>query len=148
MLIREMTEDDLDQVADLEAKNFSVPWHRESFAEILNNSAALYMVVEEDEKIIGTCGIITALDEGDICNVVTDEHYRGRGIGYELVSKVMEQAYARFGTTRFTLEVRVGNEPAINLYKKLGFESAGVRPRFYEKPVEDALIMWKTPSES
>lgn len=145
MQIRKMTTDDLDQVAELEEKNFSMPWHKASFAEILNNPAALYMVAEQDGKIIGTCGIITALDEGDICNVVTDENFRGQGVAYALVSKVMERAFEEFGTTNFTLEVRVGNASAIALYEKLGFKSAGVRPKFYEKPVEDALIMWKTP---
>ena len=113
MQIRKMTTDDLDQVAELEEKNFSVPWHKESFAEILNNPAALYMVAEQDGKLIGTCGIITALDEGDICNVVTDENFRGQGVAYALVSKVMERAFEEFGTTNFTLEVRVGNASAI-----------------------------------
>ncbi len=43
----------------------------------------------------------------------------------------------------FTLEVRVSNVPAIRLYESLGFVSEGIRKHFYEKPVEDALIMWK-----
>lgn len=47
------------------------------------------------------------------------------------------------GIDAFTLEVRKSNLPAIRLYESFGFESAGVRPRFYEKPVEDALVMWK-----
>ena len=42
-----------------------------------------------------------------------------------------------------TLEVRISNQPAIALYESLGFKGEGVRPKFYEKPVEDALIMWK-----
>ena len=42
-----------------------------------------------------------------------------------------------------TLEVRVSNQPAIRLYEILGFKGEGVRPDFYEKPREDALIMWK-----
>ena len=47
------------------------------------------------------------------------------------------------GISDFTLEVRASNTPAIKLYEKLGFESAGIRPGFYEKPKEDANIMWK-----
>ena len=44
-----------------------------------------------------------------------------------------------------TLEVRSSNQPAINLYKKLGFTEAGTRKNFYAKPVEDAIIMWLAP---
>ena len=47
------------------------------------------------------------------------------------------------GVSDITLEVRETNVPAISLYEKLGFEEAGIRKNFYEKPVENALIMWK-----
>lgn len=148
MLIRKMTSEDVDQVSELEAANFSMPWSKESFLEILNNSDTLYMVAADGEKIVGTCGIITAVGEGDICNVVVDENYRKRGLAYELVNTVMECAAKELGVTAYTLEVRVGNEAAIRLYEKLGFKSVGVRPKFYQKPVEDALIMWKTPDSN
>lgn len=143
MLIRKMMPEDVEQVSQLEKDNFSMPWSRESFLEILDNKDALYMVAVENEKIIGTCGIITAVGEGDICNVVTDKMYRGRGIAYKLVQKVMDTAAEELGVCDYTLEVRVGNEPAIKLYEKLGFKSEGIRTKFYEKPVEDAMIMWK-----
>lgn len=142
MLIRKMTIDDLDRVSELEANNFSMPWSKESFREILANDNALYMVATENDEIVGTCGIITAVGEGDICNVVVDENFRGKGVGYSLVKTVMDSAAREMEVKAFTLEVRVGNTPAIALYEKLGFKSAGVRPKFYQKPVEDALIMW------
>ena len=47
------------------------------------------------------------------------------------------------GITAYTLEVRVSNAPAIHLYEKFGFVSEGIRPKFYEKPTEDAMIMWR-----
>ena len=49
----------------------------------------------------------------------------------------------RMGIGDCTLEVRVSNLPAIRLYESLGFKGEGVRPDFYDKPREDALIMWK-----
>ena len=142
MLIRKMTLADVDRVSELEAANFSMPWSKESFCEILNNSDAIYMVATQDDEVIGTCGIITAVGEGDICNVVVDERFRGNGIGYSLVKAVMESAAKEKGVNAFTLEVRVSNLSAIGLYEKLGFKSVGVRPKFYQKPVEDAMIMW------
>jgi len=147
VLIRKMIADDVEQVSRLEQENFSMPWSKEAFLEILNNKAALYMVAIEQDRVIGTCGIITALDEGDICNVVTDESCRGRGVAFELVKTVMDAAAEELGTKEYTLEVRVGNKAAIALYEKLGFKSEGIRPKFYEKPVEDAIIMWKRSTE-
>ena len=47
------------------------------------------------------------------------------------------------GILNFTLEVRAKNAAALHLYEKLGFVSVGIRPGFYEKPREDAVIMWK-----
>ncbi|WP_339366100.1 GNAT family N-acetyltransferase, partial [Vallitalea maricola] len=47
------------------------------------------------------------------------------------------------GIISFTLEVRVSNKNAIKLYEKLGFKIAGLRKNFYDKPKEDAYIMWK-----
>ena len=49
----------------------------------------------------------------------------------------------REGVSAYTLEVRISNEAAIHMYEKLGFVSEGIRPNFYEKPTEDAMIMWK-----
>lgn len=66
---------------------------------------------------------------------------RGKGVGRELLSELFRQACP--GAFAFTLEVRVSNSAAIHLYESLGFESLGVRRGFYEKPKEDALIMWK-----
>ena len=147
MLIRKMTPDDVEQVSELEKDNFSMPWSRDAFLEIMNNGAALYMVALDGNRVIGTCGIITAVGEGDICNVVTDADYRGQGVARELVQTVMDEAADKLGVVDFTLEVRVSNVPAIHLYEKLGFKSEGIRPKFYEKPVEDAMIMWKRSAE-
>ena len=80
--------------------------------------------------------------EADIDKVMVEEASRGRHVAERLLEELFARGEAR-GVEAYTLEVRVGNEPAIGLYRKLGFESAGVRPGFYEKPTENALIMWK-----
>lgn len=143
MIIRDMTLDDVDRVSQLEEEAFSMPWHRESFIEMINNKDALYMVADDNGKVVGTCGIITAVGEGDISNVVVDKEYRNKGVGELLVSEVMKMAADTLNVAEYTLEVRVSNASAIRLYEKLGFVSEGIRPRFYEKPTEDAMIMWK-----
>jgi len=80
--------------------------------------------------------------EGEITNVVVAEKFRGRGIGRALMEYMLKEAPLH-GMGDLTLEVRVSNTPAICLYESLGFKGEGVRPDFYEKPTEDALIMWK-----
>ena len=91
---------------------------------------------------VGFAGMTLLGDEGDIDKVMVDPAHQRQGIADALLSALFTQG-DQLGATAYTLEVRVSNEPAIRLYQKHGFESAGVRPRFYEKPAEDALIMWK-----
>ena len=79
--------------------------------------------------------------EGNIYNVAVKKEYRGRYIGKEMMRELLYLSKQR-GITSFTLEVRAGNEPAISLYRSLGFEPAGIRKDFYTGPKEDAVIMW------
>ena len=80
--------------------------------------------------------------EGDVTNIAVFPEYRGRGLGAALTKALLVEGRKR-GMNAFTLEVRVGNQAAIHIYEKLGFRSEGVRKGFYEKPKEDALIMWR-----
>ena len=80
------------------------------------------------------------LDEAEICNVAVRADARKRGVGKALLNRLIEYGKSD-KKTRFLLDVRVGNEAAISLYKKLGFKEDGIRPNFYDKPKEDALLM-------
>lgn len=143
MQIRKMRMEDVERVSQLESETFSQPWSNEAFIDVIDRKDAVYMVAIEENKVIGTCGTIVTVGEGEIYNVVTDPQYRGQGIATKLVKSVMDCAEKELGANAFTLEVRVSNTNAIGLYEKLGFVSEGIRPKMYEKPVEDALIMWR-----
>lgn len=145
-MIRRMEASDIPSVADLEKMYFSVPWSEAGLLESLNMENYLFLVVEEAGEIAGYAGLSVILDEGDITNIVINERYRGRGLGRELLERLLEAGAGR-GANAFTLEVRVSNESAIQLYKSMGFEEEGIRKGFYEKPKEDALIMWKREPE-
>ena len=145
-MIRRMTEADLPAAADLEQRYFSVPWTLEGLLESFRRPEYLFLVVEEEGKVIGYAGLSQVLDEGDVTKIVVDEAYQGRGLGTLLVNALLQEGEKR-GIQTFTLEVRAGNRAAIHVYEKLGFEVEGVRRRFYERPVEDALIMWKREPE-
>ncbi len=146
-VIRDMSIEDVDQVCSIEEETFSMPWGRESFIKMVSNPDALYMVaVSEEEdgksKVLGCIGILNICGEGNICNVVVKEEYRGNHIASALMDEMLKRRRG-MGIEMFTLEVRESNEPAIKLYSKYGFESVGYRPGYYEKPTEDALIMNK-----
>ena len=77
-----------------------------------------------------------------IASVVIAPEARNQGIGTAMLAHLMEEG-RREGLSAYTLEVRVSNAAAIHVYEKLGFVSEGIRPGFYEKPAEDAVIFWK-----
>lgn len=141
--IRNMTPKDVPGVAALEGACFSEPWSENAYLITLANENALYLVAEkEDGELMGMCGLLDILGEGDISNVAVAEPFRRRKIAERMLAELLKQGKER-GITAFTLEVRVSNEAAIRLYEKFGFVSEGRRKNFYEKPKEDALILWK-----
>lgn len=140
--IHEMRSEDVEAVSIIEAKSFSMPWSAKAFAELVEDAKSLYLVAELDGEIVGCCGVTNICGDGDVNNVVVAEEHRGKGIAFAMMQELLNRG-ERMGIENFTLEVRVSNAPAIHVYEKLGFVSEGIRPRFYEKPVEDAMIMWK-----
>lgn len=142
ILYREMRKEDTEQAAALEAACFSSPWSQKAFLDAVNDANAFFMVAELDGRIIAQCGYYLAYDEADISNVAVSSEYRNQGIAFTMLNHLMTYG-KEHGVSAFTLEVRVGNPAAIRVYEKLGFESAGIRPKFYSNPTEDALIMWQ-----
>lgn len=142
VVIRRLEEKDVETVAENEKLCFSQPWAAHNFQEALARNDLAYVVTEVDGKVVGHAGVFTILGEGEIINVAIHPDYRGRGLAYKMLSKLLEVGL-ELDTKDYTLEVRAGNAPAIHLYEKLGFVTEGVRPGFYDFPKEDALIMWK-----
>ena len=139
---RNMTVDDLDQVMEVEVNSFTIPWSREAFFnELTKNQFAQYLIVEVDQKVVGYCGVWIIIDEAHITNIALLPEYRGLKLGEALMAKIMELA-REMGALRVTLEVRVSNERAQNLYRKFGFEEGAIRKQYYTDNMEDALVMW------
>ncbi len=139
--IRELEMGDIEEVSIIEAQSFSMPWSAKDFEQLVSDEKSLYLVAEIDGQVVGCCGVTNVCGEGNINNVVVQEDYRGQGLAYAMMQELLNRG-REMGCTEFTLEVRVSNAPAIHVYQKLGFVSEGIRPRFYERPVEDAMIMW------
>lgn len=131
------------QVACIEAMSFSEPWSEQAYRQVCQKEEYVYMAaVDQNGTAVGMCGMLIGPFEAEVMNVAVHPDYRGQGIAGKMM-KVLLQAGKERGVTEFTLEVRVTNEAAIHVYEANGFVSEGIRPNFYTKPKEDALIMWK-----
>ncbi len=142
IVYRRMRPEDVPFISRLEEETFSMPWSAESFLQMIEREDNEYFVAEEDGRLLGGCGLLLIAGEGNITNVAVVPEARRRGVASGLLTYLMAEG-DRAGLTAYTLEVRVSNAAAIGLYEKLGFISEGIRPNFYEKPTEDAVIMWK-----
>ena len=128
------------QVADIERRVFSDPWSEGLLRAELENPLARWFVLESGGRV---CGYVSTLDicgEVHVTNVAVPPEYRRRGIARELLRCAVDFARST-GAFSMTLEVRRSNAPAIALYRGFGFEPVGLRPRYYENPREDALLM-------
>lgn len=142
IVYRRMTPKDVPFISKLEEETFSMPWSAKDFLEMIGKEDARYYVAEKDGQLLGGCGVLLIAGEGNITNVVIAPEARNQGIGTGMLRHLMKESEQE-GIKAFTLEVRVSNAAAIHVYEKLGFVSEGIRPGFYEKPTEDAMIFWK-----
>lgn len=143
--IREMYLSDLDAIMDIEATSFPTPWSRSAFhSELLENTFAVYLVLEFYGRVVAYGGMWIILDEAHVTNVAVHQDFRGHYLGKRMMRGLIQRA-TELGARRMTLEVRRSNTIAQNLYQRLGFVQLGVRKGYYTDTHEDAFIMWKDP---
>ena len=140
--IRNMTLDDIESVFEIEKSIFSVPWSKKSFESSISSKDTIYIVATIDEKIVGYLGIYILGDQSDISNVGVHKDYRRMHIAEAMLSYIFDRAKSN-NVKEITLEVRESNVAAISLYEKMGFKEIGIRKNYYQKPLENGLLMWK-----
>lgn len=141
--ILKMTTEHIKDVHKIEEDSFSIPWSEKAFYdELTKNKMAIYIVAKKDNEIIGYGGMWHVINEGHITNVSVKKEYRGKGVGTKIIDAFIDIAKEK-EMIGITLEVRVSNDIAKNLYKKNGFIMEGIRKEYYEDNKEDAIIMWK-----
>lgn len=148
VLLAPMLADDLDAVLAIEHKSFSMPWTDTMFLSEMRQGPGSQLLVARLEKrpttIVGYVGYRAVLDEMHVMIVAVAPAWRRRGIAQRMLLEAMEQA-RQADCARAILEVRASNVGAQQLYYRLGFAPVGVRPRYYQRPSEDALILWRDP---
>ena len=148
VLMEPMLAADLDAVLAIEHKSFSTPWTDTMFLSEMRQGPGSQLLVARLEKrpttIVGYIGYRVVLDEMHIMIIAVAPAWRRRGIAQRMLSRAMEQA-RQADCERAILEVRASNVGAQQLYFRLGFAPVGVRPKYYTRPTEDALILWRDP---
>ncbi len=141
--IKPRQKSDIDNIVAIEEKAYgNHHWSKESFLSELSNELAHYFsVFNEKDELIAYCGCWQILEEAHITNIAVSPEYRRNHIGEALLKTIIDDCYKNM-VKFITLEVRVGNIAAIELYKKYGFKSLGTRKGYYQDNNEDALIMW------
>jgi [ribosomal protein S18]-alanine N-acetyltransferase len=145
--IRNAVKSDMLDILEIENNSFTKPWNEKAFlCEFSKTAAGINIFYAADD---GETGLVAGYAVGNIIidfvhilNIAVAEKFRGRGLGLELLKSVEREAFKR-KLFSLTLEVREKNYPAVNLYKKSGYEVKGRREKSYGG-VEDELLMWKT----
>ena len=145
--IREATINDLSIIMQIE--NLFFPhgaWKEENIIyELKENPVAHFWVIElsledkNDYRVVGFCDYWETFDSATICQIAVHPYLQRKQLGTAMMDEIFNDCYAKKIQT-LTLEVRVGNVPAINFYKKYGFQIEVTKPHYYDNG-EDAYYM-------
>jgi ribosomal-protein-alanine N-acetyltransferase len=140
--IRPLGEDDLVEVVALEQEVYPLPWSRACFRNELSRPYShLHGLCEAGSGLlVGYICFWILYNEMHVLNLAVKPSWRGRGLGKLLLNHALDEARGQ-EVSLVSLEVRVSNEVAINLYHSVGFRRVGVRPNYYSPEREDALLM-------
>ena len=137
--LRRLGYGDLPAVISIERRSFPTPWSLAMFVLELSKPSGICLAAEDESGLVGYL-VCSRYDQvWHLMNVAIHPERRREGLATELIERLFEDAGRG---ARFTLEVRVSNRPAIAMYERFGFRSAGRRRRYYHDNGEDALIMW------
>ncbi len=145
MFLRRMRWWDVEAVLEIDRDVFgATSWTAELFWGELAQRSRTYLVVEDDDVVVGYAGLLVNGPEADVQTIGVAREAQGRGIGRMLLTALVDGARDA-GATALLLEVRADNASAIGLYTAFGFERIGVRRRYYQPGDIDALVMRKRP---
>jgi ribosomal-protein-alanine N-acetyltransferase len=129
-------------VLRIETEVYPRPWTTNLFmSELGMRSSRSYFVAKVGPTVVGYSGLMLIVEDAHVTTIAVDPTWQRHQIGTRLLLNIARDARER-GARHLTLEVRVSNEPAQNLYRKFGFRPAGIRKGYYQETNEDALVMW------
>ena len=139
-----LEEKDIDRVVAIEEESNPVPWTIKNFKDCIEKGY-YSLVLKENNKVIGFAILSVSTEESHLLNIGLTSLKRGRGLGRELLEKMIMAAEV-MGSKKIFLEVRISNVIAIDLYKASGFKEVGLRKKYYrlKEGREDAILMSKS----
>ncbi|MYD53546.1 MAG: ribosomal-protein-alanine N-acetyltransferase [Chloroflexi bacterium] len=143
LLLRPMTLDDLDDVANLDRRAFGESgWSRRYFEGELTQSpiSVFYVLADGQHRIMGYFGTWHVVDQLHLCTFAVDPDRQGQGLGALLLGCVIRLAQ-RLNCLVIQLEVRESNAVARSLYRSRGFTEEAIRSNLYANPREDGVLM-------
>ena len=138
--------DDVTAIEAIEQTEMQAPWSRMMFVSEIVKSTSICLGAFVDNVLVGYVIVSRYVDAWHVMNLVVRPEHRREGIATRLLASLFELA-GDDDRRGFTLEVRVSNAAAIQLYETIGFESQGIRRGYYTDNREDALIMWRDSGE-
>lgn len=129
-------------VLRVEAQVYARPWSLSLFvSELALRTTRAYYVARVNGALCGYAGLMITEDDGHVTTLAVDPAWHRNKIGTRLLLVLAREAVRR-GAANLTLEVRVSNGPAQEMYRQFGFRPAGIRKNYYVETNEDALVMW------
>ena len=137
---------EIPSLLSIEEHNSDYPWSQDQFTTSIENRKNLCYCLSLNGKTIGYLIAMLAPDTADILNIGIDPDFKRQGYGTGLLNHLIEDLRKR-NISEILLEVRAGNQSAIQFYKSQGFEEISVRKNYYTKNSknqshrEDGIIM-------
>lgn len=129
-------------VLRIEEQVYPRPWTSSLFlSELALRSTRAYFVARVGREIVGYAGVMISFEDSHVTTIAVDPGWQRRGIATRLMVALARESLLR-GAQHMTLEVRVSNKGAQDLYRRFGFAPVGVRKNYYPETNEDALVMW------
>lgn len=139
LIIEKMNFKDFEQIKENLQKDFDDFWNASVLESELKNNNSLYFVAKKNNEVLGFIGIIKNIDFVEILNIVIKKDFRNKGIGNQLLQKIIE-VVKEMQKQEIYLEVNEKNEKAICLYEKNNFKKVGTRKKYYNG-IDDAILM-------
>lgn len=117
------------------------PWKLEQIeADLEQASSTYFLALDEEWQVLGFVAIQETLYEAEVLQIAVKRAFQRQGLAQQLLAQLPDQK-------EIFLEVRMSNQPAQGLYKKMHFEEIARRKNYYHDPIEDAVIMKRNSNE-